>query len=536
MDGRALTPHDVVMELAQNGIMLEPAAAKLLAQSCTPEELDAFAKERNSAGADGELVLTTSDVKEILEKFRKTSPEGEHVKHIEPHTTSINTWVNPGANLLLSTRPKVSYDESRGGSFSEGGDVDNEEELCQLDIVQNIQTLGSLGGYEGFLTHFQQRYEKLLSLLKRKGPRGPSTLRKLQPQEDVWTAGIVYDKRVTKNGHVIVELEDKQGAFPIFFSKDSELMGTVVDHIITDEVIAVRGCLTFNKGLFVAHEVVFPDIPENGKQEELEKRGRGEGYIVFTSDIHVGSTHFLENKWGAFVNWLQGDGSSKPSVKELAKKVRCVVISGDLVDGVGVYPNQEKELELMDVFEQYRYLAELIEDIPHNIRIVIGPGNHDIVRQAEPQPALPHSVQKMFNRPITWVSNPALVEIEGVRVMMYHGRSLNDLIPTLKLSYEHPAEAMLHMMKKRHLAPIYGGAVPIAPEPDDHLIIDKIPDVLHCGHVHIADYKTYRGVRLINSGTWQSQTDFQKMKNLNPTPAKVPIMDIKKMKVAFLKF
>jgi len=46
----------------------------------------------------------------------------------------------------------------------------------------------------------------------------------------------------------------------------------------------------------------------------------------------------------------------------------------------------------------------------------------------------------------------------------------------------------------------------------------------------------YKGVRLINSGTWQAQTEYQKMKNLKPTPAKVPVLNTSSLKITMLNF
>jgi len=295
----------------------------------------------------------------------------------------------------------------------------------------------------------------------------------------------------------------------------------------------VRGHLNGEKKLFIATDVIFPDIPEKRYQKKLiEQNG---GYVVLTSDMHVGSIHFLEGAWNRFVRWLNCDvGDAK--TKRIAEKVSCILVCGDLVDGIGVYPKQEMELSIDNIFEQYKALAEYLEGIPPHIKIVMCPGNHDIVRQAEPQPPLPENVQKFFDDRVIFVGNPSLIEVNGARILMYHGRSLNDLIPALGLSYERPAEAMRRMLIKRHLAPLYGGAVPIAPEPEDHLVIDEIPNVLHTGHVHVVDCMNYKGVRLINSGTWQAQTEYQKMKNLKPTPAKVPVLNTSSLKITMLNF
>ena len=55
-------------------------------------------------------------------------------------------------------------------------------------------------------------------------------------------------------------------------------------------------------------------------------------------------------------------------------------------------------------------------------------------------------------------------------------------------------------------------------EKEDYLVIEDVPDVLHSGHVHTFGTAFYRGVFVVNSSTWQSQTEFQKKMNLNPMP------------------
>ena len=175
--------------------------------------------------------------------------------------------------------------------------------------------------------------------------------------------------------------------------------------------------------------------------------------------------------------------------------------------------------------------------VPEHIRIIISPGNHDAVRQAEPQPRFPEKITRMFRNDITFVGNPALVEIGGARVLIYHGRSMDDIIAnTPGFSYADPSKPMNEMLKLRHLSPIYGGRVSIAPEKKDHFVIDPIPDILHCGHVHTVGVSRYKDVLTINSGTWQSQTEFQKRMNLQPMPAKATIVNLASMDYKILSF
>ncbi len=165
--------------------------------------------------------------------------------------------------------------------------------------------------------------------------------------------------------------------------------------------------------------------------------------------------------------------------------------------------------------------------LPSRIRIVISPGNHDVVRGAEPQPAIPPQFTGNFPDNVTFVENPALVNLQGVRVLMYHGRSIDDMISLIPgASDATPAPLLDGMLQRRHLAPTYGKRTPIAADRQDHLVIDPVPEVLHTGHIHVVGLTRYRGVIGVNSGTWQSQTAFQRQMNVNPTPAEVVILDL----------
>ena len=80
------------------------------------------------------------------------------------------------------------------------------------------------------------------------------------------------------------------------------------------------------------------------------------------------------------------------------------------------------------------------------------------------------------------VGNPATVSINGVKVLMFHGQSIDDIVKTTRgMEYDSPAKIMKKIMKSRHLSPIYGSQTPIAPEREDLLVIDDVPRRLSCG-------------------------------------------------------
>jgi DNA polymerase II small subunit len=104
------------------------------------------------------------------------------------------------------------------------------------------------------------------------------------------------------------------------------------------------------------------------------------------------------------------------------------------------------------------------------------------------------------------------------------------------MSHSHPEKAMKLLLQSRHLAPLYGGKTPISPEHRDSLVIERVPDIFHAGHVHSLEYGNYRGVLIVNSGCWQEQTDYMRRNNFTPTPAKVPVVNLQTMEVTIAEF
>ena len=332
--------------------------------------------------------------------------------------------------------------------------------------------------------------------------------------------GMVLDVRTTANGHRLVDLEDPTGQVPVLFNKDRPGFADA-ERLLPDEVIGARGRLSQDGRLLFADHLVRPDVPLTHAPFTSNRPGKA----VLISDIHAGSSTFLEEAWGRFVNWLPSSGAA------------YLLVCGDLVDGIGVYPNQEEELTIRDIYEQYTRLGELMAEIPKEIAVVIAPGNHDVVRPAEPQVAIPAEFRKGFSENCRFVENPALLSLQGVRVLMYHGRSIDDMIGLIpRASYSRPEEMMVEMLERRHLAPVYGRRTPLSPEPKDRLLIDPVPEILHTGHVHTSGITRHRGVLGVNAGCWQSQTKFQKQVNITPTPARAVIVDLQTLRPEILSF
>jgi DNA polymerase II small subunit len=388
------------------------------------------------------------------------------------------------------------------------------------------------GTVEDFVNYFNVRYENLRKVLlervEYKNAVTVEALRKLAAKERARIICMVREKRESNKGNRFLDVEDATGELTVLLSDKHEAVKAMYERILPDEVLGFEG--TLNGDLFIASDVTQPDVPLN----HLRRFASEEVYAVFLSDIHVGSYLFLEREFQSFIEWLNGRGGRQ----DIAGKVKYVLVAGDLVDGIGIYPGQEKELTIPDIYRQYEFLALLLSEIPSHIEVVLSMGNHDASRNAEPQPRISRELApKLYELPNVHVrGNPVRLSAHGVEFMLYHGTSLDTIIGSISgCSYTRPETAMIEYLKRRHLVPSYGSDS-ISPENRDYLFIGDIPDVLHCGHVHTNGYTLYRGVNVINSGTWQAKTAYQEKLGHQPTPALVPVMNLQSHEVSMLDF
>ena len=383
------------------------------------------------------------------------------------------------------------------------------------------------GEYGDFVRTFRDRYERLSKVLRgRVNHRPAEAIAGMPGGSDAAMIGLVNDVRSTKSGHWLIELEDTTGTFPALVMKDKGL-ADLVDEILMDECLAIEGTLADDSGILFADSLHFPDVPRTHRTGGADRHVQA----ALISDVHVGSDEFMTDAWSSFTDWLH-----TPE----AEPVEYLLLAGDMVEGVGVYPDQDEELEIVDIYDQYEAFAEHLKEVPADTEIVMIPGNHDAVRLAEPQPGFNDEIRAIMDvHDAQIVSNPATVTVEGVDVLMYHGVSLDEVIaelPEEKASYDEPHKAMYQLLKKRHVAPQFGGHTRVAPEERDYLVIEDVPDVFHTGHVHKLGWGKYHNVLAVNSGCWQAQTDFQKSVNIDPDSGYAPILDLDTLDMTVRKF
>src|SRR5579872_418868 len=380
----------------------------------------------------------------------------------------------------------------------------------------------SAEGIEGFSALFASRYSKLLKIILQRSQSKKlspiNTIKSGKIKEEVFVAGLLMDRKIDRDVTKLV-VDDPTGSLEVLvFNKDLQ---ETANSLLIDQFVMFT-IIPGKNGGFIVKDLIVPDVPDH-----VTNRSKTETYAVLISDLHIGSKYFMEKEFTEFVEWLS-------SPDPIARKVRFVLVGGDVVDGIGIFPNQDKELLLVDTNEQMLKAAQLLDKIPKHIKVFIIPGNHDPGRRALPQPAIPekHNLTLWNRENFFMLGNPSMVELNGVKILMFHGQSLDDVVGnTPGLSYAQPAKAMRVLLKTRHLSSIYGKRTPIAPELEDMMVISEVPDIFHSGHIHVVELDMYKGTLIVNSGAWQSQTPFQASVGISPTPGIAIIVNLATMKV-----
>ena len=398
---------------------------------------------------------------------------------------------------------------------------------CEIKVVEGTDITGNstcVGDIDDFFRYFQNRYSTLKRIIEHRPDFGGYALKIKEAMNitdrETRIIGVINDKKITANGHLMLTLEDDGGdrdsICKVFINKESEYINDV---FVTDEVVGFLGKPSKKEGgrsgMFIASKVFKPGVPRNHRWIPSDS----DSTVAFLSDIHIGSYTFLEKRWEKMVRWLKENCEKK--------QINYIIMPGDVVDGIGIFPGQEEELVISDIYAQYEKLAEYLKDIPDNIKMVVHPGNHDACRPAEPQPALNRVFSNSFDSNVMMLGNPVYLDIEDRKILTYHGRSIDDWVSGVQqLTYDDPLAVMKEMMNSRHLAPIYGQKTALAPEKKDFMAVSIVPDIFVSGHVHGYGYMEYAGIKMINASTWQNQTEYQKMHNFNPKPGIMPMVHL----------
>ena len=526
-DAIKLSAEHVESVLAESAGRHDRSTAAAPAGDSATETTDPDPKDPTSPSGSGATAADATEPNPSVSSGTDPATSAESGAAVPPETRGYAGAAGaPGSDGAAESDRRATAEPAT----TAGRSIDTS--LHDVDIVGDMtgQSTGT-GEYSDFVAVFRDRYERLGRQLRgRINHRPTNTLSSMTGGSEAAIVGMVSDIRSTASGHWLIELEDTNGVYPCLVMKDRDT-AEQVDELLHDEVIAIEGTLSDDNsdgdGILFVDDFYFPEIPRTYQPSTADR----EVSAALVSDVHVGSQEFMANAWSRFADWLHTDE---------ADRVEYLLIAGDMVEGVGVYPGQDEELDVVDIYDQYRAFSEFLKEVPGDMEIVMIPGNHDAVRLAEPQPGFDEELRDIMSaHDCRITANPSMVTVEGVSILMYHGVSLDEVIaelPDEKANYDEPHKAMYQLLKKRHVAPQFGGHTRLAPEKEDHLVIGDVPDVFHTGHVHKFGYGKYHNVLTINSGCWQAQTAFQESVNIDPDCAMAPIVDLDTLDLTIRKF
>jgi len=370
---------------------------------------------------------------------------------------------------------------------------------------------------ESYVSMLKDRYKKMMMKIKR-GSSGMRPMRlsevssRLMRNNEVFVVTYILRKKIFED-RILLEIEDESGTSLAFiYKRHDQRVYDILSKAPLDVVVGLRIFVT-NKGRLIVKDVIPPRI-----KTKFEEKVGDPIYALFISDLHIGSNKFNHDVFDRFIEIIKGVDIGD-QVKGIVRRLKYILIAGDLVDGIGVYQGQEAEISIPSIEAQYEEAYRLLKRIPDHIKVVVIPGNHDASRSALPQPPIFKSIAEKFyeDNQFLMLGNPVNISLHGVNILVYHGDFIQDILTTIPgLQNGDIGSATNILLTYSHLAPQMGLSTKIAPEPKDHLVINDGIHVLHFGHTHKFNISKHMGVLTINSGTFQNQTKYQKIMKIEP--------------------
>ncbi len=291
----------------------------------------------------------------------------------------------------------------------------------KVKILLNLTEIPNELRVEDFASFYRSRYEKVKKLILQRLPYSYVSIDKLT-HEEAFIIGMVREIR-SQNDKTLLEVEDLTAKCSVLIDKEH------AKEVEKDDVLAIK-CRKFGD-LVYASALLYPDIP-------LRSPKKGRGKIVAISDLHLDEAPLEELE--AFLKWFR------------LSEVKFLFIAGDIGD--------VKKLE--DLFQELEGKS-----------VFLIPGEIDDKRY----PAPPLEVKNEVFIPL---SNPAMIELNGIKILLIH-------------------EFKLQMLKKRLL----GRPNVICNE--EKLVLEEVPDLVIYGHTHEASVLNFKSITLVNPGSLLTQ-------------------------------
>lgn len=151
-----------------------------------------------------------------------------------------------------------------------------------------------------FTRHFKSRYKKIQSILEEQDFSDLSSIRRIGQGQGTYTIiAAVVEKRITKNKNIMIKVEDLTGITSVLINSGNKELYEKANNLLLDDIVAFS--ISGNNDLLFVSEIVFPEAYLSEK-----RYGKDDCWVAFASDLHIGSSMFLEKNFLKFIKWLNG--------------------------------------------------------------------------------------------------------------------------------------------------------------------------------------------------------------------------------------
>jgi len=297
--------------------------------------------------------------------------------------------------------------------------------------------------------------------------------------------GLVLERQFRRS-EVVLTVEDLSDRVEIHVPYDVYYRS---GEVLLDECIFIE--LQKDNDLFVCNKFYHLDIGDLIKNNCTDNL-----FIAFLSDLCIGQEEFDSDSWKRFVAWLNGNFGDK----KIIDNIKVLVIVGDLID-----VSNSSNLQMKNAYEN---VVRLLQQIPSKIKVVIVPGERDTSSYFLPQiPIIRSFAKSLYSlNNVEVETNPFYFSVNEVRILAFHGQSLDDIREQIKYN-DSVTRLMMMLLKARHVAPSLGRLYRLFPSEKDVLFIDEVPNIFVCGHLSEKGVSYYKGVLLLSLPSWGKKND-----------------------------
>jgi len=229
-------------------------------------------------------------------EFEKSRSLFEKGRDGKVYTTFLEILYKKSPNFFSEPVTLQELEKHEGLLDEDVKDIKNDSNII---ILKSYDQESCKREVNDFVSHFRSRYESIKKILSsRQELQNVSSINRIinkNSQEEVGVIGLVLEKSITKNGNILLIIEDLTGKISVLVNKAKLQLYDLASLVIEDDVIGIKGVMG-NKIIFV-NNLFLPDIPINKELKMCEE----EVYAVFTADLHVGSNLFLQEDFKKLV-------------------------------------------------------------------------------------------------------------------------------------------------------------------------------------------------------------------------------------------